>query len=55
MELNFEGPEMQKGNIQTDRTQRVDEKNRMISVGHFLCFLLITKESQSLRKIFRCT
>ena len=30
MELNFEGFEMQKLNIPTDRAQRVDEKNEAI-------------------------
>ena len=30
MKLNFEGLEMQKWNIPTDRTQGVDEKNRII-------------------------
>ena len=30
MELNFEGLEMQKRNIPTDRAQRVDEKNGVI-------------------------
>ena len=29
-ELNFEGLEMQKWNIPTDRAQRVDEKNGVI-------------------------
>ena len=30
MELNFEGPEMQKWNIPTATAQRVDEKNGVI-------------------------
>ena len=30
IELNFEGPEMQKWNISTNRVQRVDEKNGVI-------------------------
>ena len=30
IELNFEGLEIQKWNIPTDRTQRVDEKNGVI-------------------------
>ena len=30
MKLNFEGPEMQKLNIPTDKTQRVDQKNGVI-------------------------
>ena len=54
MELNFEGLEMQKSNIRTDRAQRVDEKNgviflvitfaprvmgiKMSRMAHFLCF-----------------
>ena len=30
MELNFEGPEMQKLNIPIDRSQRADEKKAVI-------------------------
>ena len=30
LELNFKVPEIQRYNILTDRTQRIDEKNRVI-------------------------
>ena len=33
MELNFEGLEIQKSNIPTDRAQSVDEKNRLICLA----------------------
>ena len=62
MELNFEGFEMQKLNIPTDRAQRVDEKNeviclfymftsrvtviRMSQMAHFLYFLVMTAKNQ---------
>ena len=64
MELKFEGIEMQKWNIPTDRAQRVDEKYGVIcliimftldinvmnmsKVAHFLHFLLMTVKRQSL-------
>ena len=57
IEVNFEGLEMQKWNIPTDRVQRVDEKNviiclvimftygvmviKMSKMAHFLYFLLM--------------
>ena len=57
IEVNFEGLEIQKWNIPTDRVQRVDEKNviiclvimftygvmviKMSKMGHFLYFLLM--------------
>ena len=36
MELNFEGLQMQKWNILTDRAQRLDEKNGVISTKPFV-------------------
>ena len=58
VELNFEGFEIQKWNISTDRTQRVGKKNgviclvimltprvmaiKMSKMAHFLYFLLMT-------------
>ena len=66
MELNFEGIEMKKWNIPTDRGYRVNEKNgiiclvimfaprcmviKMSKMAHFLYFL--PKISRSLSKIF---
>ena len=63
MELNFEGLEMQKWNISTDKAQRVDEKNgviclvimftpgvmviKMSKMAHFLYFLLMPAKNQS--------
>ena len=63
MELNFEGLEMQKGNIPTDRAQRVDEKNgaiclaimltprimenKMSKMACLLYFLLMAAKNQS--------
>ena len=63
MELNFEGLEMQKWNIPTDRAQRVDEKNgviclvimytpdvmviKMSKMAHFLYFLATPAKNQS--------
>ena len=51
MELNFEGLEMQKWNIPTDRVQREDEKNGVIFLvimfTHFLYFLLMPAKNQS--------
>ena len=57
MKLNFEGLEKQKQNIPAERTQRADEKNRIIclfimftprvtvikmsKMAHFLYFLLM--------------
>ena len=57
MELNFEGLEMQKGNIPTDKAQKVNEKNAVIcllimftpqfmvmkrsKIAYFLFFLLM--------------
>ena len=62
-ELNFEGLEMQKWNKQTDRAQRVDEKNgviclvimfapgvmviKMSKMAHFLYFALMPAKNQS--------
>ena len=62
-ELNFEGLEKQKWNKQTDRTQRVDEKNgviclvimfapgvmviKMSKMAHFLYFPLMPAKNQS--------
>ena len=61
MEFNFEGLEMQKWNISTDRAQRVDEKNGFIflvimfiprviniktsKITDFLYFLLMTAKN----------
>ena len=61
MELNFEGLEMQKWNIPTDRVQRTDEENGVIcliimftlqimaiktsKMAHFLHFLLMTAKN----------
>ena len=63
MELNFEGLEMQKWNIPTDRAQRVDGKNgviclvimftpqvmviKMSKMAHFLYFLLMPSKNNS--------
>ena len=62
MELNFQGPEMQKWNVQTDRDERVDEKMgsfvklscflselviKMSKMVHVLYFLLMTAKNQS--------
>ena len=63
MELNFEGYEMQKWNIPTDRAQRIDEKNgviclvimytpgvmviKMQSISNFSYFLLIPVKNKS--------
>ena len=62
MELNFEGLEMQKWNIPTDRAQRWDGKNgviclvmftpkvmvvKMSKIAHFLYFLLMPAKNQS--------
>ena len=63
MELNSEGPEMQKLNVPTDRDQIVDEKNRVICLvimftlgvmvkkmsknGSFFVFLLMAGKNQS--------
>ena len=64
MELNFEGLEMQKWNMRTDRAQRVDEKNGVIylvamfaprvkvikisHIAHFLYFLVMTGKKLSI-------
>ena len=61
MELNFEGLQMQKRNITTDRAQRIDEKNgitclvimfarrgmviKMLKMAHSLYFLLMTAKN----------
>ena len=61
IELNFEGLEIQKLNMPTDRTQRVGEKNgviflvimltsramviKMSKMVHFLYFLLMTAKN----------
>ena len=62
MELNFEGLEMQKWNIPTDRAERWDGKNgviclvmftpkvmviKMSKIAHFLYFLLMPAKNQS--------
>ena len=63
MELNFEGLEMQKWNIPSDRAQRIDEKNGVIclvilfrpgvmvikisKIVHCLYFLLMPAKNQS--------
>ena len=63
MELNFEGLEMPKWNIPTDRADRVDEKNgvicliitlilgvifiKMSQMAHVLYFSLITAKNDS--------
>ena len=63
MELNFEGLEMQKGNMPTDKAQRENEKIGIIYLGiiftpeltvikmskmaHILYLLLITAKNQS--------
>ena len=63
MELNFKGLEMQKSNIPTSRTQRVDRKNgvicqvimlapqvmviKMSKMAHYLYFLLMSAKNQS--------
>ena len=38
MELNLEGPEMQKWNITMDRAQREDEENGVICVAIIVYF-----------------
>ena len=61
MELNFEGLEIQKWNIPTNRARRVDEKNgvifliiiftpgvmviKMLKMAYFLYFLLMTAKN----------
>ena len=61
MELNFEGLEMQKWNIPTDRAQKVDKENgviclvtrftpgvvviKMAKIAHFFYFLMMTAKS----------
>ena len=68
MELNFEGLEMQKWNMRTDRAQRVDEKNGVIylvamfaprvkvikisHIAHFLYFLVMTGKKLSIVLFF---
>ena len=63
MELNFDGLEMQKWNIPTDRAQRVDGKNgisclvimftprvmviKMSKMAHFLYLLLMPAKNHS--------
>ena len=63
MDLNFEGLEMQKRNVSTDKAQRVYEKDRaicliirfiprimvikMTQMAHILDFLLMTAKNQS--------
>ena len=63
MELNFEVLEMQNWNLPTNRTQRIDEKNKIIylfimfspkimvikmsKMTRFLYFLLMTAKTQS--------
>ena len=71
MELNFEGPKMQKWNIPTATAQRVDEKNRVIcpaimfTLGVLWCSLKCQKwyifcifygwRWNVLSKMFKCT
>ena len=66
MELNLEGLEMQKLNIPMDRAQRLDKENeifcpvfmfaprvmvnKMLKMGHFWYFLLVTAKNQSWAK-----
>ena len=46
-ELNFEGPEIQKRNIPTDRAQRVDHKNRVICLAiRFTSRVMVIKMSK---------
>ena len=68
MELNFESLEMQKWNIPTDRSQKVDEKNGVIylvamfatrvavikisHITHFLYFLVMTAKDLSIAQFF---
>ena len=47
LELNFEGPQMQKWNVPTDRAQEVDEKNGVaclvIMFGHRAMVIKMSK------------
>ena len=53
MELNFEGLEMQKWNIPTDRTQKADEKNGVIClVIMFTPRVMVIKMSKWLIFVF---
>ena len=47
IELNFEGPEMQKWNIPTHRVQRVDEKNGVIYL-----VIMVIKISKMVRSLY---
>ena len=54
MELNFEGLEMQKGNIPTDRAQKVNEKNAVICLLIMFTpqFMVIKRSKNSLFFVF---
>ena len=53
MELYFEGPEIQKWNIPTDRTQRVGEKNGVIClIIMFIARVMVIKMSKMVHSFF---